>query len=231
MSIFEDKKYKEMDWLEAVCQPIVDPLNEMLAELPSKLELTKRDLISQRAIRYMGPDDYVEKKFPRVKDLSWEDKRKLSNCFNFVAEGEVMYNSQTDEIYGGKIYLVKVKEFFDEKEVEKRIGAKTIETVRRISYRHIEVDPLNELLELFQLDEARRSRSKKQKVRALQTEIKDIFETNKWNIRDMGLSNRVGTWIQEYVTYGNLAALANICKLKAMIHNDEPIYSIEEEAL
>ena len=52
---------------------------------------------------------------------------------------------------------------------------------------------------------------------------------NEWNIRDIGLSNRIAKWIKLYLCDGNLAAYTNFCKLKVMTHDDDPIYSIDEE--
>jgi len=234
--LFKDKVYDNMNWLEMACRPIIEPLNEILSSFPEKIEITKEMIVSHRQVGYTTAGSILifqmKINHPYLK-LSYSDKELIKACFEFKVCGdeEVYYDSATDTMSGMTINLIKIKEFFEEKETENRIGQGTIRDIRQISYKSVQAPYANEMLELFSLDEARRSRSKKVKVRAIADKIAEIMHSNQWNIRDLNLSNRFGKWMCEYLCTGNLAALANICKLKAMVHLDEPIYSMEEEEL
>ena len=228
MKIFEDKVYNEMDWLEAACQPINDPINELLAKIPDENEIPLLKMYDMNRHNF-DIDDILNRMSDTYGTAGYTDKKYLEKCFAFEITGAPQLNTLTKEITGGSIKLKKIKAMFSEEEVEERIGYKTLDDMRRISLRDVKRENINEILELLGLHEARKSRSIKVKCNAVVDEITNIFAKNEWRIKDMRLSNMVGVWLIEYIHNDNLAALSNFCKLKGMIHAGQPIYSINEE--
>lgn len=240
--LFKDKVYNEMEWLEAACQPYIEKLNPTLSNFPDKIEITLEHITYSNKeprsgvfISSLLNSISRENKYG-LENLSPQDVDAIEKCFEFKAEfdegcDQIYFDSETQEITGGKMFLVKVKDIFEEKEIESRVGANGIRRIRMMGYRDMDVNYANDILELFSMDEERKSRSKKVKYNAIESKMQEIMKNNEWNIRDLDLSNRVGKWLVEYLQYGNMAALSNFCKMKAMTHNNEPIYSIEEEAI
>jgi hypothetical protein len=94
---------------------------------------------------------------------------------------------------------------------------------------NMSVSRANEILELLgNSDAGLRSRSPRKKKESLYYRLKNLFETNEWNIKDTELANKIGVWIVSYILNGDLSALSNFCRLKVMTHKGQPIYSMEE---
>jgi hypothetical protein len=231
MSIFKDKVYDDMDWLEKACVPIVCELNDVLNNLPDTITLTYQQVV-QFGCNYGPSSIEVDNIIGTMIDrkLDHPDKKRIYDCFDIVVEGEPILNLEDESLINGCVKVIKIKEAFEEKEIEGLIGRRGIdEFLRNIDHRDVETERANEILELLGLAEARRSRSGRQKIDAIKAEIENIMAENKWDIRDMGLSNRVSLWLNKYLKAGNIAAYMNFCKLKVMTHNEKPIYSVEGE--
>jgi hypothetical protein len=235
MKLFEDEVYKEMDWLEAACQPVRDDLNDALALLDDEIDVEFHMLISWSG----RPSDVavadVLYKSVRAKDIENDHFRtsysmeSFVKCFEFQIEGTPTIDFINKKITNGNVKLVKVKDKFTEEEIEKRLATSALRIAEDIHYRNSSISHLNEMCELLGLYEARKQRSKRCKTTAIREELTDVFKKNKWNIKDVGLSCRVATWLKLYIEGGNLAALSNFCKLKVMTHSGQPIYSISNE--
>lgn len=227
MKLFEDKIYTEMDWLEAACQPVKDSLNSKLASMPSEIEVQPEMFMKWPSPMNLDICDVLRKHIP--DGTSYKDMYLLESCYKFQMDGEPVLNTKDGNITGGSITLVKIKEMFDEKEVEDRLFSTSLSEIQSMHYRGAEISCMNEMLELLGLEKTRKQRSKKEKVNAIKEEMTAIMKENRWMIRDMELSNKIGMWVRQYVERGNLAALSNFCKLKVMTHNGQPIYSIVDE--
>lgn len=237
MNIFKDKVYEEMDWLEKACVPTVCELNDVLSIMPNCIYLTYEDMVKY-GLRY-GPssievrDILGNKNFDGKEEyakLRYHYRDKINKCFNLVVEGDLVLNLEHETLTGGEIKLVKIKELFNDKEIDSLIGKEGLsDNIYNLRHRDVCKDRLNEMLELLGLYEARRNRSTKQKVYALVERMKEIMNSNEWDIRDVNLSNRVSLWVKKYLVDGNLAAYTNFCKLKVMTHDEQPIYSVEGE--
>lgn len=227
MSIFEDKVYNEMDWLEAVCQPIKDDINTHLDALPNKVEVN----LLEHANNGHVDISYILSRYEAYSALGYTDRKDLDKCFEFNIEGEnITINTLTGETIGGKVFLIKHKEIFEEKEIKDRLFRISKRELSRVHYKDVKTYNANEICELLGLNEARKSRSIKKKIRAIQQELLAIYNENRWNIHDNGLSNRITSWVNSYLVYNSMAGLSNFCKLKGMVHSGKPIYSINEEA-
>jgi hypothetical protein len=240
MKLFEDKVYKDMDWLEAACQPVKDSLNDILNSLDDEIEVEFHMLIGWSGKpSTVEAVDIVEKhlsskesleEFPVPLSLSLSRSlRTIATCFEFSATGQPKLDFESKQIVDGSIKLIKVKSKFTEEETEKRLIAAPLDIIDSISYRPASMSSLNEMCELLGLHEARKLRAKRKKVIAIDCELADIFKTNAWNIKDVDLACKVAKWIKLYIEDGNLAALSNFCKLKVMTHDGQPIYSIASE--
>jgi hypothetical protein len=102
--------------------------------------------------------------------------------------------------------------------------------VARIHHRNVDTPSrFNEVLEMFGADVADiSSKSIKRKSYALKTKWSEIIQNNAWNIKSYDLAIKASKWIVDYCENGNLAAWANLCKLKVMTYNGHPIYSLGE---
>ena len=233
MSIFEDKVYKGMDWLERVCEPMVCELNDVINELPDRIELDYNKIathcISSHGISQVSIGLFIGRQ-EKIDNLCYSDKQRILRCFDVVVDGTPILDMEAETITGGSVTIVKIKESFEDKEVQAMIGVQGIEDhLVFLQYKHTTTERVNEMLELLGMSEARRNRSLRKKMEALVCKMKEIMKNNEWDIRDVALSNRVSLWIRQYLVNGNLAGYKNFCKLKVMTHTDAPIYSVEGE--
>ena len=233
MSIFEDKEYAKMDWLAQAVEPIISSLNDKLISLPHEFVLTYSDIARLAFSGYSdlraGEGDLIAHCFRKRNVDSRDLEKEILAVYKLVAEGDT-YIDMTQGVLHGTIKIVKTKDHFDEKDLLAIMGNTGYERLHTMDCRDMDVARPNEILELFGgMEAALKSKSVAAKVMAIATEYKKIMEENRWNIRNVDLSNRIGEWIRLYLLHGNLAALTNFCKFKVMTHNNQAIYSIQEE--
>jgi hypothetical protein len=232
--VFDDKVYQDMDWLEKVCEPMRCPLNDVMAKFPDKVEITydmlqEVDVVGSGGLTTERILRSVLDKGDALGKLSYKDKEEILKCFNFEVEGDPILNLEDKTLTKGKIFMLKTKIAFEDKDIKRMVGRNAISTVNTINTRSVTAARANEILELLGLESSMSHRSVRKKLRDLSCEFRDIMQENRWNIRDINLSNRVGKWLKRYLEDGNLAAYANFCKLKVMTNYDAPIYSVEDE--
>lgn len=249
MDIFGDKTYKDLDWITKATEPIVYSLNEKLMSLPEKFVMQFEDFralcMTEYNIRYLSINECTNHFYNKHNiTLSSDEAIELNNIYSFKIEGEKTVNRNGDPIElaprinfadgtitNGTISLVKTKNTFSEDELKQKmgkLGAHYLKDIPLDNNKEIQ-DRLNEILDLLGCVDGMKKRSLSGKRQALINEYRNVMKNNTWNIRDVDLSNKVASWIRSYVIHGNLAAMANFCKLKAITHRGYPIYHIEEE--
>jgi len=241
MGVFDDKKFEELDWISQTTEPIDSAINDVLNLIP---ETTYVDF---KMYKEICNDSYYNMNISVSKILNYLIKTHvgheldlqisstqlniLDRCFKLEVEGEeLILDFENKVISGGILKLVKTSTTMDEKVLESILGREGIESLHcaRMDYGD-QMSRCNEVMELLgNCAEGLKTRSEHRKRRALFNRLNLLFKNNEWNIKDTELANKVGTWIKDYITDGNLAAFSNFCRLKVMTHKGQPIYSMEE---
>ena len=235
MGVFDDKKFADLDWMTQITETIESELNVILAKLPDRVEIDKKSLEdyiydgygmcfnTRTVIRTFLAPLRTEYK------MSWEDEQRLVGCFKLEASSDLIIDYEIDT-FEGELALVKVVHQFEDSELQKTLGQKGIESLRRLELSDACIPRMNEIMEVLGgCEKDLKNRSARKKLAATSRRLRQIFEENEWRIRDSALADKVSFWIKDYIVKGNLAALTNFCKLKVMTHNNMPIYSVEEE--
>lgn len=236
MSIFEDKEYTKMDWLTQAVEPIVSSLNDKLAALPKEFIVTYNDIAQKAFVGYsdlrVNQSDIVSHCFRKNGLIYGDLEREIQEVFLLVIEGKPVLDMVNNVLHGGTIKIIKTKDHFEEKQLLEFMGRKGFYTINRIDTRRVEAERANEILELLgDMDAALKSKSIGVKCQAIAGKYETVMRDNLWNIRNVDLSDRIGEWIYQFLVHGNLAALTNFCKFKVMTHNNQAIYSIQEEPI
>lgn len=236
MGVFDDKKFDELDWISQATEPIDSKMNEVLGLIPESLTFDFNlyvemingayglDLSLDRAIAHClstySPDVH----------LTCDQKNVLRDMFEFqINPDESIILDFENRTLTGEIKLIKLASTMDEKVLESLLGKEGIMAVSAMYCGPAGLSRANEIMDLLgQCEEGMRTRSDRRKRRIIQTRLTNLFKINEWNIRDTELANKVGFWIRDYVSSGNLAAFSNFCRLKVMTHKNQPIYSMEE---
>jgi len=233
MGIFDDKKFGKLDWMTQITETIQSELNDILAKLPDRTEISVDDIAEQchgenfhvyhgNIVRNILHKDFVQ--------VSWEEERAIMDCFELEATSPLEFNLETNTLTG-TITLVKKQFTFRDEELQKMMGVNGIRDLNNVKFKHEwPLDRLNEILDVLgNSEECQKNRAYTKKMDRIMERLREIFANNEWRIRDTELANRMCRWIKDYIQVGNLAALTNLCKLKVMTHHNMPIYSIEEE--
>lgn len=237
MGVFDDKKFEQLDWMSQITETIESEINGLLARLPDRFELDISYIRKYAAYtQFSISSDSVVQDLIRnqsvLTSLEYGEMSAMAKCFRLEMSPNFEINFETDVITGS-LALVKVIPTLTDEELQPLMGMKGIEAVRRINYDTEDktiLGRMNEMLDVLgKSEDAILTRSFKKKSNQIILRLREIFSTNEWRIRDMQLANKIGKWIADYISTGNLAALTNFCKLKVMTHNNMPIYSVEEE--
>jgi hypothetical protein len=237
MGILDDKKYEELDWISKAVEPIRSDLNDVLAKLPDEVVFDYTSFVescSKYGMLSFDKGSAIAALINNLQDgsLGREANDAIYDCFELILEEDTVIDFEAQTL-NKPIILRKTKFIIDDDVLKGLLGRTGRLYLDNLMYLREEdqVDAskrLNDIVDLMCPD-ALKSRSWRKKVSQLSTEYSKIMKENLWNIRDVGLSDRIGNWIYQYVRNGNLAAYMNFCKLKAMTHRGLPIYSIEEE--
>lgn len=240
--MFKDKVYEDLDDISRLVEPFQSKINEELAQFPDELEITKEmvletssewgwnsirtsSLISQEAFK-LGLTEVqtkaydIARKFFKIEVRDHEEGEQVTIDFK---TGEMSH----------KIFMVKTKLGYDDTELEKIARHNIVRTIKHnlSNNKSVNKPRLNEIADLFNAHEVKSDRSYKGKVRKFCKHLELLMDDRKLDIKDLELCARFGNWIALYVTNGNLPALNNITRIKIMMHENRPIYSIEERAV
>jgi hypothetical protein len=235
MGVFDDKKFEELDWISQATEPIDSVLNEVLNSIPEELVIDYSTYIAMVNSSYsLELDiaiavDYCINKYSSKVDISWDQRRTLTELFKFESSGsDIILNFENKTIIG-EIKLIKLASTLDEKVLESLLGQDGILAVGSMFMNSSSFSRANEIIELLgKCDSGLKTRSERKKKHAIAHRLRALFKNNEWKIKDTELANKVGFWIRDYISDGNLAAFSNFCRLKVMTHRDQPIYSMEE---
>jgi aspartate carbamoyltransferase regulatory subunit len=232
MSIFEDKKYSEMDWLSQAVEPIVSALNDELQQLPKTFTLTYDDIARLYSRGYSNSEIYIKDMLSHcLSKVGLKQKdvdQRLLKCYNIACVGSPTIDFSSGKL-DGEITLYRNKDHFEEKELLTFMGQIGLQFLNAVDASKVSVERANEILELLGDKDLLKSKSVSVKVQGINSIYAKAMKDNIWNIRNIELSDKVGTWIALFLTDGNMPALINFCKFKVMTHNNQPIYSIQEE--
>lgn len=231
MSFFKDKEWENMDWLNRAVEPYVFSLNDDLAKIPSSVEITFNDVFSSAIngsslsildmVKNLSKNANITSPhfISLVRDFGEQE------LFGFVVEPDTQIDLLEEKLNGSITFVKKVESISEEM---------ILQFLPKIVYRY-QVSPsrsqasfVNEVMDILDCKESRSSYSTRKKSYALMDHLNNIYRENKWNIRNVDLSIKMLGWIKNYCESGDRCSLANLSKLKCMIHNGHPIYSMEE---
>lgn len=234
MGIFDDKKFDSLDWISQAVEPVETDLMGAFGQIPDVVEIDfelyqamigdswSMDLSIDHALRFL-----ITKHAQRT--LSFKECEVLKGSLEFVINNgtEIDYETRTIR---GDFRIVKKEQVVNEKDLLSLVGHEGIQHIENLRYSNFNISRMNEVLEMVGKisDAEMRSRSHRAKVVTLRNRLRDIFNNDEWRIRTPELGRKIGVWIHQYVTSGNLAAWSNFCRLKLMTHNERAIYSIQE---
>ena len=235
--MFKDKVYEEMDDISKMIEPYQYSVNEELAKFPDEIEVDA-NMLSGSMWGIISVRDVLRAKAKDLglKELSYKAYNIALDFFEFKIVNELgeeleetKFNFRENVILD-KIVMYKKKIAYEDSDIEKMVKeALCLELDAFGGYHYFSASRLNEVADLFNAHEAIKQRSIRKKLYKLRIHFNNLFESKKLDIRDVGLSTRLGKWIMVYVKDGNLAALNNITRLKIMTHQNKPIYSMEEK--
>lgn len=241
IDLFKDKVYEELDDISQLVEPFEYAVNNELAQMPEEIELDKDFFKSM--IGYGGGRNNITQSVRKIVEREANNRdlkvlsAHISNDYNFVnnffkaeIEEGSYYNAATEEFIGGA-KITKTKLAYDDKDIEKMLidymRSKFNNKLGRPS--SISKPRLNEICDLFGAYDALKDRGARGKISKLYTKYKTLIEERKLNIRDVELFKRFIDWNILYIRNGSLPSMSNITKIKIMMRNELPIYSIKEE--
>ena len=243
---FVDEVYENMDDISKIVEPFEYELNNELAQFPDEIEIDKDIMYSILTHAYseysMGMNLHQILRGRASKLNLWKLSRELGNSYTFCTnmfelivekqheDDEMEFDASTGEITGGRMFIRKKKIAVEDNDIEFAMF-NHLTTIKNSfnSAREVNKSRLNEIADMFGAKESRKERSWFRKLNRLITHIQSLVQDRKLIIKDFELFKRFVNWIVLYIKDGKLPALANLAKLKIMMRNCAPIYSIKEE--
>jgi len=231
MSFLKDKEWDEMDWLNKAVEPFTFSFNEEFAKIPSEYALTYRDIVHHLS---STGELYLTIVVRRIAErcgissngMLFMDLIGIETLFELKLEPDTELDLETETIIGG-VSLVKTVESFNDDMIREMLPQMVVQSFRP-HFVKVTTTKINEVMDILDCKEGRSSSSIRKKIAGLKDHIYNIYRDNTWNIRNVDLAIKMLGWIQSYCENGDRCSLANLSKLKCMIHNGHPIYSMEE---
>ena len=232
INLFQDKEYEELNWLNRAVEPFIFPLNDVIAQIPDRVDFVYEDVVEfvNKHHSMAFDKEFLFHQVAVRNGIAYQDTDKRTICDFLEVEipgpiTDVQVDFEKGEM-SGTFSLVKKKPQLDDEDIKQFM----VNAVNVMLY-GIETDNfarLNDIMDLINCSERRGSRSVRYKRDAIMATMRTIFSEDKWRIRNVDLAIKCGLWITAYVNDGNLAALSNFTRLKCMTHKGNAIYSMEE---
>lgn len=254
-SLFNDPEYTRMStdesaWLELAIEPFKFPLNDLLGQLPEKIEITFKDIEAPLCKRNpsinidsngfeMSIDSLVKKKITsalkeKFTDLSFYERRIIEEAYEIENKKPIQINFKTQTMSAPIVVKKQYSSIKDDKILDTCADIYVSSYLKfnggwSKSEEHGMRTRFNEILDILAITgKIRSTRSIEVKLRRLKGEIKMLIKDNTWNIKNAELFKGLCVNISQYIQYGNMHALMNFTRLKCMTHKGAPIYSMEE---
>jgi hypothetical protein len=236
MDAFKDEVYENMDDISKLVEPFEYSVNNDLSQFPDEIELDTSMLKS--IISYESWSESWGQNlsfFVRAKSdslgLQSLSKEIGFNNSNFVHSMFIFFDFENNIITGGKIFLRKKKIAVEDNDIESVLNATIVKTFDNNFFGACDVNKkrLNEIAEMFGAKQARKERSWRKKTEELRNHFQEIVKNKNLVIKDVELFKRFLNWNVMYIKDGKLPAMANLARIKIMMRNGMPIYSIKEE--
>lgn len=243
IDLFKDKVYEELDDISQLVEPFEYAINNELSQMREEINLDVEfftNLIAANSGRenmYQSIRKIIEREATslNLKKLAEHVHVDYNFCKDFYKlelSDNLTFNAMTKEL-NGEAKLIKYKVAYEDKEIENMLVNYMDSEFSRKLYKPslISKSRINEICDLFNAAEALKDRSASGKVSSLLQKYKDLISERKLNIRDVELFKRFVDWNIKYIVNGSLPSMSNITKIKIMMRNELPIYSIKEEVV
>ena len=226
LDLFEDKDYKDMDWLGKAIEPFIFPLNEKLGSFPDRYDFPFRTVSNivknggyvsqQQLLQHAAADLGI--------DISPNELEIISKLIKFnVVDFTIDLATGT---MTGEFSLLREKAALEDEDIKEHMAERLSQKLYNLA---ADSTPrLNELMDIIGATEARTSKSPYQKKNSVQSYMRKVIAEDMWRLRSAPLIERLGDWMIDYVNNGNLASLSNVTRLKCMTYAKDPIYSLKE---
>jgi hypothetical protein len=243
MDLFKDKAFEEMDEISQMIEPFECQINVELSQFPDELVLDAEFFTclidyNRNRLNYSITEDLrkiVERKasilgLELLTKTARTDRNFIAEFFDFEAEENCKYNAKTNELIG-EIKVIKKKIAYEDRDIETHMKDHLKGTFNDFYYRPSEINKprVNEILDLFNVKNGLSERKALSKIKILSKHYQTLIDDKSLNIKDVELFKRFVLWNIKYIKNGSLPALSNITKIKIMMRNGLPIYSIKED--
>lgn len=238
MGTFRDEAYENLDEFSQMVEVVVGPQNEILANLPEKIDLNFDLIMKFKARRWAGGFELskanILSRYLTIEGSS-QNLSEIEKAFEFELSEDFEIDMDTRTMIG-TLSLVKKVNQLDEREVLKFAVEQACRNIDRHRWpakrlRDRAMTVLNTLDPGVGDEWAKTLDSKKNYVisNKIKDVLKDVIMDNKWRVREANIIHKLGTWINDYMREkpGN-TGLVNLIKIKMMLDKDLPVYSMDE---
>lgn len=242
MSSFKDEAYEKLDYLSQLTEVVISPQNEILANLPDRVELSYKDIF-RMGHKGWGVGNALtlsihtvlsryNYQFHRLRD---NIRTNIENSFEFEYSEDFYLDIENQTMNGSAALVKKVFQFEDKQLLETAVQ----NACRHIGSRHWPSKRLKEraitILDLiepgFGRDWASRVQGKLSSNASynIQKKFEEAILNNVWRIRNHDVIVKAAEWINDYMcSEWDNSGLVNLMKLKFMLDRDLPVYSVDE---
>lgn len=241
MDLFKDKAYEDLDDISQLVEPYEFTINNQIAQLPDEIVLDAdyfASVIRNNSGRDSAYDDLrkiVQRQANKLnlKELAEHSRLEYQfskEFFKIEMDENVTFNPATNELIGD-VKIIKTKVAYEDKDIDKMLLDHMKKEFSNKLGRPSNMNKgrMNEICDLFGIPEALSDRKAMGKLNKLYAKYKELMSDRTMNIRDVELFKRFVNWNVKYIKDGNLPAMSNITKVKIMMRNELPIYSIKED--
>jgi len=241
MSVFQDKIYKQMDWLSQATEPYQLKIITALAELPEVVELSYKDimmLVSKNYSSELNPHNVISKMFPEISArFNFDERvmfRNVTKCFN-VGMSEGAYLDFEEGKLHGSVTIIKIKDHFTDMECRELIASECLDKLSLLDPTLAKAGRMKAVLEIIGIPVVADDFEPDQKespyvIRSiLSKKMRTLILEDKIRFRTLQAANTFMDNVRGYVNEMKESSLANIMKVVIIARNNQPIYIGDED--
>lgn len=240
--MFKDSVYDNLDDISQLVEPFNCRVNDELSKLPDIVDIDYEFLDQRMKVQHWGSIDDLSissmlNSCVKHKSINWNILQGHLNDFFKLQIGDDPEKKVKCQInlekgtLSNTIKIVKTSHGYTDEELYKKIvdnlRYEFTNQLRQASKLH--KSNVNEIAEVFDIDEVSKCRGLREKRKALLNGITGQFKDRVINIRDYELGLRFTDWLIAYIKHNHMGAIKNITLFKVMMLNEKPIYSLDNE--
>lgn len=227
---FRDQTRNDMDYISLLLEPFISHTRTAILAIPSELDVTT-ELLNHGYDLQTIVDFLLKTHAPQYYEMCNKYNARSSAVVNIQQMFKFSYKDNEDLqldivnkkiVSGGPLFVLRKESELNDENMLKKANDIAHCLLPYIEEKGDNFERAKEVVALFNIKVDKKFKSNRYIL------IREALNKALSQVKDEELMFKISRWFYKYIEHGCMASNLNLMKLKVMMHNNTPIYSIVE---